>query len=158
MLHQYEWRDFGFRDRITPLRYKFILEVKVSFLKCRECAHVAASRKRDFIYSSASAASLAWYLANCQLLLPYLFFSYPCSHELGFDSREILDVTIIREYLMGMVICISFSLDILLIFCLSNTMPSLNLNALYGSCALSEMNYHKKNQSYFRSWTWEREI
>lgn len=91
--------------------------------------HTAASRKCDFIYSPASPAGLAWYLANCQLFLPYLLFSYPCSHEFGFGSREVLDVTMIREYLMGMVICIPFSLDSLLIFCPSKAMPSLNLHA-----------------------------
>lgn len=38
-------------------------------------------------------------------------------------------MTTIREYSMGMVICIPFSLGIPLIFWLSNTLPSWNLNA-----------------------------
>lgn len=101
--------------------------------------HVAASRKRDFILSPASPVSSSSYLANCQLLLHYLLFSYPCSHELGFGSREALDVTIIQEYLMGMVICIPFSLCIPLIFCLSNTIPRLNLNSsLFLLCTIGD--------------------
>lgn len=125
MLHQYEWRDFVFRDRITPwitlkiwINY-FLLEVKGSFLKCKDWARIAASRKCNVIYSPVSSASLAWYLANW-----HLTFSSPTPALL-----EIINVIIIREYSMGMVICIPFSLDIQLIFCLSNTMPRFNLNA-----------------------------
>lgn len=124
MLHQYEWKDFVFRDGVTTLRCKFILEVKVRFLKFKQCVHVAPLRTHDSRYSPASAASLAQHLPSFQLL-----FSYPCSHELGCGSRDVLDVTIIREHSVGMVICIPFSLGAPLIFCLSNTLPSLNLNA-----------------------------
>lgn len=72
MLHQYEWRDFVFRDRIPTLRCKFILEVRVRFLKFKQCVHVAALRTHNFIYSSASPARLAQYLDNSQLLFSSL--------------------------------------------------------------------------------------